>query len=376
FSTLLVGDMTPPRSEDTVPDDAPEHCPGPESQDAGNADACAGCPNQNICASAPKGPDPDVSLITKRLESVKHKVLILSGKGGVGKSSFTSQLAFALSHDEDVQVGVMDVDICGPSIPTIMGLVGEQIHQSNSGWQPVFVQENLGVMSIGFMLPDKDDAVIWRGPKKNGLIKQFLRDVDWGELDFLLVDTPPGTSDEHLSIASFLKESGIDGAVIITTPQEVALQDVRKEIDFCRKAKIPILGLVENMSGFVCPNCKGESVVFPPTTGGAEALATELNIELLGRIPLDPRVAKSCDMGVSFLDEYPDSPACVAYEDIIDSKFTYYPHMQYVDDVFIRTARSPGISVAIIPIISSSMDEYASPTVLFNTTIPSFGLLA
>ncbi|KAF7726951.1 cytosolic Fe-S cluster assembly factor nbp35 [Apophysomyces ossiformis] len=313
--------MTPPRNEDTVPEDAPEHCPGPESQNAGKADACEGCPNQNICASAPKGPDPDVHLITKRMETVKHKILVLSGKGGVGKSSFTSQLAFALSHDEDVQVGVMDIDICGPSIPTIMGLVGEQIHQSNSGWQPVFVQDNLGVMSIGFMLPDKDDAVIWRGPKKNGLIKQFLRDVDWGELDFLLVDTPPGTSDEHLSIASFLKESGIDGAVIITTPQEVALQDVRKEIDFCRKAKIPIIGLVENMSGFVCPNCKGESMVFPPTTGGAEALAKELNIELLGRIPLDPRVARSCDMGVSFLDEYPDSPACAAYESIIESKF-------------------------------------------------------
>ncbi|CDH50360.1 p-loop containing nucleoside triphosphatehydrolase protein [Lichtheimia corymbifera JMRC:FSU:9682] len=310
--------MSPPYSEETVPDNAPEHCPGTGSDQAGKASACEGCPNQNICATAPKGPDPAIPLITKRMETVKRKILVLSGKGGVGKSSFTAQLAFALAHDDDTQVGVMDVDICGPSIPVIMGLMGEQIHQSNSGWQPVFVQENLGVMSIGFMLPDKDDAVIWRGPKKNGLIKQFLKDVDWGTLDFMLVDTPPGTSDEHLSVASYLKESGIDGAIVITTPQEVALQDVRKEIDFCRKVGIPVLGLVENMSGFVCPNCHGESMIFPPSTGGAEALAKETGIELLGRIPLDPRIAKSCDMGLSFLEEYPDSPACQAYDDIIE----------------------------------------------------------
>ncbi|ORZ19910.1 cytosolic Fe-S cluster assembly factor NBP35 [Absidia repens] len=308
--------MAPTKEE--VPQDANEHCPGPESDKAGKEDACAGCPNQEVCATAPKGPDPDLPAINERMKNVQHKILILSGKGGVGKSSFTSQLAFALSQDEDQQVGVMDIDICGPSVPTIMGAVGEQIHQSNTGWQPVYVQDNLGVMSIGFMLPDQDDAVIWRGPKKNGLIKQFLRDVEWGNLDYLLVDTPPGTSDEHLSVASYLKPTGIDGAVIVTTPQEVALQDVRKEIDFCRKANIPILGLVENMSGFVCPNCQGESVIFPPTSGGAQALAEELGIALLGKIPLDPRVAKSCDMGVSFMDEYPDSLACAAFEGIID----------------------------------------------------------
>ncbi|CAG8782934.1 5644_t:CDS:2, partial [Acaulospora morrowiae] len=173
---------------------------------------------------------------------------------------------------------------------------------SLSGWSPVYVQDNLGVMSIGFMLPDPDDAVIWRGPKKNGLIKQFLKDVDWGELDFILIDTPPGTSDEHLSISQYLKESGIDGAIIITTPQEVALQDVRKEIDFCRKVKIPILGVVENMSGFICPNCKGESIIFAPTTGGAKKMAEECNIKYLGSIPLDPRIGKACDSGISFLD--------------------------------------------------------------------------
>ena len=211
----------------------------------------------------------------------------------------------------------MDVDICGPSIPTILGIASEQVHTSAAGWSPVYVQDNLGAMSVGFMLPSSKDAVMWRGPKKNGLIAQFLKDVDWGTLDYLVVDTPPGTSDEHLSIVQLLKESSIDGAVLITTPQEVALQDVAREIDFCRKVGVPILGLVENMAGFVCPNCKTESQIFRPSTGGAARLAKETGVELLGSVPLDPRIGKSADYGVSFLDEYPDSPATSAYLNII-----------------------------------------------------------
>jgi Mrp family chromosome partitioning ATPase len=295
----------------------PEHCPGPESQEAGKADSCAGCPNQAICASAPKGPDPDIPLISARLENVKHKILVLSGKGGVGKSTFTSLLAHAFATNPDNNVGIMDTDICGPSIPKMMGVEEETIHVSGSGWSPVWVMDNLGVMSIQFMLPNRDDAVIWRGPKKNGLIKQFLKDVEWGELDFLLVDTPPGTSDEHLSVNSFLKESGIDGAVVVTTPQEVSLLDVRKEIDFCRKAGIRILGLAENMSGFVCPNCKGESQIFKPTTGGGKGLAEEMGIPFLGSVPLDPRIRMACDYGESYFDSFPDSPACLAFKGVV-----------------------------------------------------------
>ncbi|KAK7206930.1 cytosolic Fe-S cluster assembly factor NBP35 [Myxozyma melibiosi] len=295
----------------------PEHCPGTDSDLAGKADACAGCPNQIICASAPKGPDPDLPAIAARMQGVKHKILVLSGKGGVGKSTFTSMLGWAFAMDAEREVGVMDLDICGPSMPTMMGARGEQIHMSNSGWSPVYVADNLGMMSIGFMLPNEDDAIIWRGAKKSGLIKQFLKDVDWGTLDFLVVDTPPGTSDEHLSVNQYLKQSGIDGAVIVTTPQEVALLDVRKEIDFCKKAGIPILGIVENMSGFVCPSCKGESFIFAPTTGGGKALAEELEIPFLGSVPLDPRIGQSCDYGVSFLDEYPDSPTSKSIMSII-----------------------------------------------------------
>lgn len=170
---------------------------------------------------------------------------------------------------------------------------------------------NLGVMSVGFMLENEDQAVIWRGPKKNGLIKQFLRDVEWGDLDYLVVDTPPGTSDEHLSIAQYL--SGVvSGAVIVTTPQEISLLDVRKEISFCRKLKIPILGVVENMAGFVCPNCKNESRIFKATTGGAEKMAHEMNVPFLGSIPIDPRLARACDEGKNFVAEFPDSPATKA----------------------------------------------------------------
>ena len=297
----------------------PEHCPGPESELAGKADACEGCANKEICESLPKGPDPDIALITENLASIKHKILVLSGKGGVGKSTFTTMLSWALSADEDLQVGAMDLDICGPSLPHMLGCADEVVHESNSGWTPVYVTDNLATMSIQFMLPEDDSAVIWRSSKKNQLIKKFLKDVDWDALDYLVIDTPPGTSDEHISVNKLLSESGIDGALIVTTPQEVALLDVRKEIDFCRKAGIRILGLVENMSGFVCPNCKGESQIFRPTTGGGEGLCKELGVRFLGSVPLDPRIGRSCDRGEVFLDEYPDSPASEAILDVVES---------------------------------------------------------
>ncbi|KAJ3007924.1 cytosolic Fe-S cluster assembly factor nbp35 [Thoreauomyces humboldtii] len=315
--------MAPVPESADVPTNAPEHCPGTASDQAGKADSCAGCPNQAACATGPKGPDPAIALINERLADVKHKILVLSGKGGVGKSTFTTNLAFALSFDDAVQVGIMDIDITGPSMPKMTGLEGETIHQSNTGWSPVYVSDNLGVMSVGFMLQNPDDAVIWRGPKKNGIIKQFLKDVDWGTLDYLVVDTPPGTSDEHLSAVQYLKESGITGAVLVTTPQEMSLQDVRKEISFCRKVGVPIIGVVENMAGFVCPGCHKESVIFAPTTGGARKMAEDTGIPFLGSIPLDPRIGKSCDLGESFLDSYPDSPAHKAYTDVI-SKITQF----------------------------------------------------
>lgn len=283
----------------------PEHCPGTDSEEAGKASACEGCPNQKICADAkPKAPDPDIDTIAQRLSNVKRKILVLSGKGGVGKTTVTSMLSRCLASTNDsTNVGVLDIDICGPSLPRVFGVEGEEIHRSGSGWSPVYVNDNLCVMSAGFLLPDLDAAVIWRGPKKNGLIKQLLRDVDWDDLDYLIVDTPPGTSDEHLSVTQYLSGAGIDGAVIVTTPQEVSLADVRKEINFCKKVNLPILGVVENMSGFVCPKCNGESVILPASSGGAEALCKDLGIPLLGKVPLDPRIGKACDEGESIFDE-------------------------------------------------------------------------
>ncbi|XP_055221255.2 cytosolic Fe-S cluster assembly factor NUBP1 isoform X5 [Gorilla gorilla gorilla] len=249
-------------------EEVPHDCPGADSAQAGRGASCQGCPNQRLCASgAGATPDPAIEEIKEKMKTVKHKILVLSGKGGVGKSTFSAHLAHGLAEDENTQV-----------------------HQSGSGWSPVYVEDNLGVMSVGFLLSSPDDAVIWRGPKKNGMIKQFLRDVDWGEVDYLIVDTPPGTSDEHLSVVQYLAAAHIDGAVIITTPQEVSLQDVRKEINFCRKVKLPIIGVVENMSGFICPKCKKESQIFPPTTGGAELMCQDLEVPLLGRVPLDPLI--------------------------------------------------------------------------------------
>jgi Mrp family chromosome partitioning ATPase len=304
-------------------EEIPEHCPGTESQEAGKADACQGCPNQKICASSePKGPDPDVGIIAERLANVKRKILVLSGKGGVGKSTVTSLISRCLAF-KNFNVGVLDVDICGPSLPRIFGVEGEQIHQSGSGWSPVYVDDNLSLVSAGFLLPSLDSAVIWRGPKKNGLIKQLLRDVDWeGGLDFLLVDTPPGTSDEHISIVQYLAKSGIDGAVIVTTPQDVALIDVRKEIDFCRKVGMRVLGVVENMSGFVCPKCKVESDILPASSGGAAALCEELGLKLLGRVPLDPSVGRACDEGRSLFEEEDGlnvSHVAKVYKEIVDA---------------------------------------------------------
>ncbi|XP_023288786.1 cytosolic Fe-S cluster assembly factor NUBP1 homolog isoform X2 [Orussus abietinus] len=303
-----------------VPAEAPEHCPGTQSQNAGKASACAGCPNQGICASGEsKQVDPGIELVKQRLSNVKNKILILSGKGGVGKSTVTSLLARTLAADDpNRNVAVLDIDICGPSQPRVLGALGEQIHQSASGWSPVYIEDNLSLMSIGFLLGSSNDAVIWRGPKKNGMIKQFLSEVDWGDLDYLILDTPPGTSDEHLSATSYLKGAGITGAVIVTTPQEVALLDVRKEIDFCKKVNIPIIGVIENMSAFVCPKCKSSAEIFPALTGGAKQMSSELNVEYLGSLPLDPLLARCCDEGKNFLTEMPDSPTTVAIQTIIE----------------------------------------------------------
>ncbi|PLW47251.1 hypothetical protein PCANC_12398 [Puccinia coronata f. sp. avenae] len=338
----------------TVPENAPEHCPGIESKLAGSASSCAGCENQAICQSFSNGVNgeeqkkadlDDLIKINQRFRNVKHKILVLSGKGGVGKSTFTCGLGWAFSGDGD-NTALLDIDITGPSLPMMLGLSPDvhRLHSTSAGWSPLYVSETLSVMSIGFMLPSTDSAVIWRGPKKNGMIKQFLKDVDWCSteedeeelirredttkeqvkedkeegIEYMIIDTPPGTTDEHLSIVSYLKQTGITGAIILTTPQEVAIQDVRRIISFCKKTNVEILGLVENMSGFICPNCNGTSEIFLPTTGGADRLCKDEGLELLGKIPLDPKIGKGSDQGLDWLNSHPDSLATKAYYEIVD----------------------------------------------------------
>ena len=309
----------------------PPACPGPQSEQAGKQSACAGCPNQSLCSSGAvrdENSAADEYAINRRMNRIKNIILILSGKGGVGKSTVATNVARALSLDPDTSVGLLDIDVCGPSIPITTGLEDENIHMSASGWSPVYLQDNLSVMSCGFLLDSPDSAVVWRGPKKNGLIKQFLRDVDWGELDYLVIDTPPGTSDEHLSILSFLKDcSSVTGAVIVSTPQEVALADVRKQVDFCSKLKLRVFGFLENMSGFICPKCETESQIFR-RTDGLQKLSDSHNIPILGQIPLDPQIAKACDSGVSCFESHPQAVAVLAFRAFVNALTKRVAHSQ------------------------------------------------
>lgn len=292
-------------SEAEKPAGANDECVGPQSAMAGLAPSCAGCPNAAVCAAAPKGPDPDLALIRERLSGVRHRVMVVSGKGGVGKSTLTKELAFALGA-RGYTVGLVDLDLCGPSLPRLTGTRAEDAHQSAQGIEPVLVNDQVTLVSMHYFTgDDKNSAVTLRGARKNGVIKMFLKDVVWGELDVLLMDTPPGTSDEHITTATVLRDAGgIDGAVLVTTPQLVAEADVRREVSFCHKAKLPVLGLVENMSGFVCPSCHRGSVIFPNARGesAGERLSREFGIPLWGRVPLDPLVMRACEDGVSLME--------------------------------------------------------------------------
>ncbi|KAM8837773.1 cytosolic Fe-S cluster assembly factor nubp2 isoform 2-T2 [Spinachia spinachia] len=249
------------------------------------------------------------------LSQVRHVVLVLSGKGGVGKSTITTELALALRH-AGKKVGILDVDLCGPSIPHMLGVGRPDVHQCDSGWVPVYTdpQKGLALMSIGFLLEDPDDAVVWRGPKKTAMIAQFVSDVAWGELDVLLVDTPPGTSDEHLAVLENLKKHRVDGAVLVTTPQAVSTGDVRREITFCKKTGVRILGIIENMSGFVCPHCSECSNIF--SKGGGEELAKLTGSTFLGAVPLDPLLSGAMEEGADFIRSFPGSASFSAISTI------------------------------------------------------------
>lgn len=261
------------------------------------------------CSHGPESED-DIRL-RDQLKKIQNKLLVMSGKGGVGKSSVATYLAYGLAR-LGLRVGLLDVDLHGPSIPRMLGVSGIFHISEDKRMVPHAVNDRLQVVSIECLLEDRDSAVIWRGPVKHGVIRQFIADVDWGELDYLIIDSPPGTGDEPISIAQTIPDAH---AVIVTTPQEISLADVRKSINFCRHVRMPILGLVENMSGFVCPHCNQETPILGK--GGGARTAEAMNVHLLGSLPFEPRVVQAGDTGRTLFENPNESPFMKALEGLI-----------------------------------------------------------
>jgi Mrp family chromosome partitioning ATPase len=279
--------------------------------------------NRDRCDSGSRSPaerkteetrdaDLERQALARRMEQIGHKILVLSGKGGVGKSTVAVNLALSLAQ-AGKRVGLLDVDIHGPSIPALLGLGQPSIRSRGDVMSPVEYSGGLKVMSIGFLLSGADQAVIWRGPLKMRLIKEFLKDVDWGELDYLVIDSPPGTGDEPLSVCQLIPDA--DGAIVVTTPQEVALADVRKSISFCEDVGMPVLGVIENMSGFVCPGCGKVTDIFK--SGGGERMAREVGVPFLGSIPIDARIVQAGDAGTPRVGEDGGAGAPAAFASAI-----------------------------------------------------------
>ena len=280
--------------------------------------SCGSC-DETDCSATQRKPDEsaedfeDRQALLRRMCQVKHKILVLSGKGGVGKSTVAVNMAVSLAA-AGKQVGLLDVDIHGPSIPKLLGLESNRPQfNGKTAIIPMNFEDKLKVMSIAFFLPSADEAVIWRGPLKMGLIKQFLRDVEWGDLDYLIIDSPPGTGDEPLSVVQLIEDAS--GAVIVTTPQEIALADVRRSITFCRTVGLRVLGVIENMSGFVCPECGARSEIFK--SGGGQEMAREMGVPFLGKIPLDPDVVAASDNGRPFCQKYAETETARAFAEAV-----------------------------------------------------------
>jgi ATP-binding protein involved in chromosome partitioning len=253
-----------------------------------------------------------------RMDKIKHKIAVISGKGGVGKSTVTVNLAAAFAlHGK--KVGILDADIHGPSVPRLLGLTGQQVKVGPPGAFPVTGPLEMKVVSIDFFLSQESTPTIWRGPLKMTAIRQLLSDIVWGELDVLLIDLPPGTGDEPLSVAQLLPE--MDGVVIVTMPSDLSRAVVEKAITFARRLNMPIAGIVENMSGFICPHCGYKIDIFQ--SGGGEKMAKETDVPFLGSIPIDPQVSTDSDKGAPFVIAHPDSAAAKAFVDIVKKVETY-----------------------------------------------------
>ncbi len=253
----------------------------------------------------------DQERLKARMSQIKHKIAVISGKGGVGKSTVTANLGAALAK-QGFKVGVLDADIHGPSIPRLYGLEGQKVKTGPTGAFPVPGPLGIKVMSIDFFLPEQTPA-IWRGPLKMRAIRQFLADIIWLELDYLLIDLPPGTGDEPLSVAQLLPE--LDGVIIVTMPSELSSTIVKKAITFANRLNMHVLGVVENMSGFICPHCGEKTEIFQ--SGGGKKMAQETGVEFLGSIPIDPKVGALADKGSPFVIAYPESEASKEFNSIV-----------------------------------------------------------
>ena len=278
-----------------------------KNKECNKTSSCQTCSEENKCSQEEKEAHEQRRL-QANMSQVRQKFMVLSGKGGVGKTSVAVNLAVTFAK-EGYEVGILDADIHGPNIPKMMGIDDQRLAGTQEGLLPILAPSGVKVISIAFLLRSKDDAVIWRGPLKHNVIKQFLGDVFWSALDYLIIDLPPGTGDEALSTAHLIKE--VDGAVIVTTPQDVALLDARKSVTFCRQINIPLIGVVENMSGFTCPHCGNKIDLFK--VGGGEKAAREMKVPFLGRIPLDTGMVISSDDGVPFVAKNPDSKVAEAF---------------------------------------------------------------
>ena len=253
--------------------------------------------------------------VRERMNKIRHKIAVISGKGGVGKSTVTVNLAMAFAvHGHVNHVGILDADIHGPSVPKMLGIAGQRLQVGPLGAFPASGPLGIKVVSMDFLLPDENSPVIWRGPLKMTAIRQFLSDIAWGDLDVLLIDLPPGTGDEPLSVAQLLPE--MDGVVIVTIPSEVSQIVVKKSAFFARQVGMPIIGIVENMSGFVCPKCGSKADIFQ--SGGGRKIAEELRIPFLGSIPIDQSVCQDADRGTPFILEHVDSPASKSFMEIVE----------------------------------------------------------
>jgi ATP-binding protein involved in chromosome partitioning len=266
--------------------------------------------NAQIADKMPQ-PDPD-ALARQSLQKIKHKLMVMSGKGGVGKTSVSVNLAISLA-ERGFKVGLLDVDIHGPDIPRMLGLQGMMGVSEGRRMAPMRFSENLTAVSMESLMQDKDEAIIWRGPMKHGAIRQFIGEVEWGSLDFLVIDAPPGTGDEPLTVAQLIKDAQ---AVIVTTPQEVALADVRKSINFCKTVKMEICGVIENMSGYTCPHCSQTIYLFG--SGGGEKTALAAGLPFLGKIPFDPDIVQCADAGISYQAQHAGSTAANAFSNIAE----------------------------------------------------------